>query len=107
MERPMAKSGKAVATTKVRSSRASFEEVVERAIATGAELPTALIDSVRKKFDELEEEIAGVDEQAMTKDSETRMNALADRADELERLRAYVVPKEEIVVEGNSRLQDM
>lgn len=103
----MAKSSKAGAATKVRSSRASFEEVVERAIATSAELPTALIDSVRKKFDELEEEIAGVDEQAMTKDGETRMNALADRADELERLRAYVVPKAEIVVEGNSRLSDM
>lgn len=102
----MAKSSKAEAVTKVRGSRASFEEVVVRATAAGADLPTALIDIVRKRFDALEQEIANLDDKEI-KDGEARMNVLVDRAEDLERLRAYVMPREELLIEGQSRLSDM
>jgi hypothetical protein len=80
--------------------------VVQRASATGTELPAALIDNVRKQFDAIDQELAGIDEQDPV-DCEAKLSALVVRAEELERLRAYVMPREEILIEGLSRLSDM
>jgi hypothetical protein len=98
---------KGEASTKVRNSRASFEEVIERASAANAPVPGDLIASVRKRFEALEQELEALEEQAMVKEGDGRLLALIDRAEELERLRAYVVPKEEISIEGMSRMSDM
>jgi hypothetical protein len=82
-----------MAGTEVRSSRGAFEEVVQRASATGTELPVALIDNVRKQFDAIDQELAGVDEQDV-EDCEAKLSAIVVRAEELERLRAYVMPRD-------------
>jgi hypothetical protein len=81
----------------VRSYRASFDEVVHRAVASGVSHPKKLVEDVRKTFDELEAEAVA---------AETSVD-VTDRAEELERLRAYVIPRQEIVIEGRSRIADM
>jgi hypothetical protein len=98
---------KGEASTKVRNSRASFEEVIVRASAANAPVPADVIASVRKRFDALDQELDALEERAMIKEGDARLLALIDRAEELERLRAYMVPKEEILIEGMSRMSDM
>ena len=88
------------ALANIRGFRATFEEVVQRATAARAEFPKDVVANVLAAFAQCEAEVAGTH-------GETELDTLVERAEELERLRAYVIPKEEIVVEGRSRLLDM
>jgi hypothetical protein len=79
--------------------RATFREVVERARASGG-VDQVFVDRIETQFGVLEEQIQ------TTTDEEVLQN-LCDRAEELERLRAYVLPDHEILLQARTCLTDM
>lgn len=82
----------------VRDCRANFEDAVRRALAAGAK-PALEAAMVIEDFERIEAEVA------LAPMSE--LETLEDKAERLERLRAYVYPPEEIVIEGKSAFSDL
>lgn len=82
--------------------RATFREVVERARASGAvgAVDQAFVDRIETQFGVLEAKIQA------TTDEDVLQN-LCERAEELERLRAYVLPDHEILLQARTCLTDM
>lgn len=82
----------------IRASRASFEDAVKRAGASG--YTTGIdIEATLAEFTSIEVEVADTPAE--------ELETLEDKADRLARLRAYVYPPEEIVFEGRSALADL
>lgn len=79
--------------------RATFHEAVERGRAAG-DVDEDFIERIDGQFGALEKHI-----QATT--DETILENLCDRAEELERLRAYVLPEQEILLQAETCLIDM
>jgi hypothetical protein len=79
--------------------RATFHEAVERARASGT-VDQAFTERIDAQFEALEKQI-----QATT--DENILENLCDRAEELERLRAYVLPEQEILLQAQTCLIDM
>ena len=79
--------------------RATFREAVERARASGA-VDQVFVERIETQFGVLEEQIKA------TTDEEVLDN-LCDRAEELERLRAYVLPDHEILLQARTSITDM
>jgi hypothetical protein len=79
--------------------QATFHEAVERARAAGA-VDEAFSDRIEAQFQELEKQIRATSEQDI-------LDNLCDRAEELERLRAYVLPEQEILLQAHTSLIDM
>jgi len=79
--------------------RATFREAVERARASGA-VDQGFVDRIESQFRVLEEQV-----QATT--NEDLLENLCDRAEELERLRAYVLPDHEILLQARTCITDM
>jgi hypothetical protein len=78
---------------------ATFKEVVERARASGP-VDQEFIDRVEKEFSAVETQIQEATEDVV-------LDNLRDRAEELERLRAYVLPDHEILLQARTCLADM
>jgi len=82
----------------IRTLRASFEDTVRRAEAAG-ETPILNTDKVLREFSVIEAEVEGA--------TEDDLDMLEDRAERLELLRAYVLPREEIALEGKTAFADL
>jgi len=86
------------ALAQVRDMRANFEDAVRRAGAAGT--TTALdVQKVLSDFDALEAEVESA--------SEDEIETLTDKAERLERLRAYVYPPAEVQFEGKTAFADL
>jgi hypothetical protein len=89
----------AEAMASIIASRSAFEEAVKRADAVGSKYSQTMVDDVRTSFADIAARIEAAPQAE-------RLN-LVDSAEELSRLRAYVLPKQEILIEGRLRLGDM
>lgn len=86
------------ALASVRDLRANFEDALKRAAAAGSK-PALDVPHVLADFAAVETEIMQT--------PADELESLLDKAARLERLRAYVYPPEEIVLEGRSVLSDL
>jgi len=79
--------------------RATFLEVVQRSLASGG-VDQGFVERVLDAFSALELEINSTTDEDV-------LETLCDRAEELERLRAYVLPDHEILLQARTCLADM
>jgi hypothetical protein len=99
MKKELDESRVATKLAEAQGYRATFREAVERARASGT-VDQEFIGRIEAQFETLEQQIRA------TTDEEIIGN-LCDRAEELERLRAYVLPEHEILLQAQTCLIDM
>ncbi len=96
-KRPGAEQQAALAS--IHRDRASFDEAVKQAQGAGSAYRQEFVAEVLQAFDKIES--------ALDSASESEIEGLVDRAESLSRLRAYVYPPEELMLQGKSALADM
>jgi hypothetical protein len=81
--------------------RATFHEVVERARASG-KVDQEFVDRLDQQFNDLEKQMTSADDPG-----DEVLESLCERAEELERLRAYVFPDHEILLQARTCIEDL